>query len=163
MVLRFCCDHSLPLTGQQELNVYSEHHHTDNSKNKYIFRAHPSYRDDSGQVGNVWYDWANFDVDDQSIPCQIMCFVNITSIIDNPLPVNGYPIQETGNYAVVRRFVSQPKKHPRSSLVLTGKLWMDCFYFTVTVSYRLLLLCKIISPHHPSVINFLLFAIVMLG
>ena len=39
-----------------------------------IFRVHPSYRTNSGQVSGVWYDWAIFNINGNDIPCQILLF-----------------------------------------------------------------------------------------
>ena len=61
-VLQFCCDKALPNIKSSEIEGFTEHHRRDEiTKQKFIFRSNPAYRSDSGQVCDVWYDWASFD------------------------------------------------------------------------------------------------------
>lgn len=130
LVLEFCCKQVLPVTGKNTIRGYTVHHREDGDGNKYIFRAHPSFRHTSGQTCNVWYDWALFVADDQLIPCQIMCFVHIDTLADIPERlVSGYPVNHTGQYAIVRRFSSAPTPHRWSKFVSTGNLLEDLFLF----------------------------------
>ena len=75
-ILKFCCDRVLPLVSNNQLEGCTEHHRlgfVDGTQ--FIFRCHPSYRSNSGQVCDRWYDWAVFSVESKSIPCQIFFFL----------------------------------------------------------------------------------------
>eukprot|EP00536_Pseudo-nitzschia_multiseries_P008551 jgi/Psemu1/20716/gm1.20716_g len=64
-----------------------------------VFCAHPSFKSDSGQLFNVWYNWENFQLDLldgrglQVYPCQI-------------LSVSGFELVHDGYYAIARCFLS---------------------------------------------------------
>ena len=108
-VLEFCHIYVLPLTGKNSLDLYTKHHRIDKtSQKKHIFRANPSFQNNSGQDSNIWYDWAAFDMDEQSIPCQILCFVDLQSLVSTTTNIGGYVISSPGTYAVVRRFLHDP-------------------------------------------------------
>ena len=86
----------------------------------YKFRAHPSYRANSGQKTDVWFDWACFkfigdDGVEKVAPAQILCFLF-------PGAEHGNNYREHEPYAIVRSFNSPPKKHTSSSIVYVGKL-----------------------------------------
>ena len=105
-VPKFCCDEVIPKIKSTELNGFTEHHRQDEfTRQKFIFRSNPAYRSDSGQVCNVWYDWASFDYlerdeDEERLPAQILCFLNINDWNDKQY--------EIGPYAVVRNLNSPP-------------------------------------------------------
>jgi len=78
----------------------------------------------------VWYDWAIFVVEDQKeIPCQILCFIDITNLKNTDSKVGDYVIDTTGPHAVVRRFHDEPKSIPGSlsHTVQVGKLMDGLF------------------------------------
>eukprot|EP00536_Pseudo-nitzschia_multiseries_P006937 jgi/Psemu1/16476/gm1.16476_g len=111
---------------------------------KLLFHAHPLFKSDSGQFSNIWYNWANFQLDLldghglQVYPCQILCLL----YLEGPFPlgssISGFKLVHNGYYAVACCFVSadplpskreKGKKH-RHTLVkreLCNKLYLcDC-------------------------------------
>ena len=120
-VINFCCNHVLPAVETDVLSGFTEHKRTDGgSSQKLLFRAHPSYKSDSGQQCNVWFDWAYFllhlpnkrgeyPIDENGrpvlkrFPCQILCFLDIERPIGN-MSVSGFDLHDPGYYAVVRCF-----------------------------------------------------------
>ena len=132
-VLEFCCEHVIPLVPyESKIMGFTEHNRFDESNNtKYLFRSHPSYRKDSGQVNAVWYDWALFSVDEKHIPCQILCFLLLPELKQAISNVEGYVIDTPGAYAIVRRFHDEPKSltNPSSGIVQEGTLMNKLFLF----------------------------------
>lgn len=112
-VLDFCCSIvcdliQYPPGTERCINGFTEHHRSD-GVDKYIFRAHPSYKSSEGLQSEVWYDWAEFQFDDDNIlPCQILCFLEICNLIEAQFSVNGVHMEGDGIYAVVRCFQNQP-------------------------------------------------------
>ena len=111
IIVSFCCNQILPLLHDPVVTGFTEHKTgiTDNNQ-KQIFRAHPSYRSDTGQINSIWYDWALFEVDKVQIPCQILCFLDIGRLKDSVVPpvVEGHELKSNSKCAVVRPFVSPP-------------------------------------------------------
>ena len=66
-------------------------------------------------------------MDDQLIPCQILCFVYLEELVSNDTRIGGYLIDTPGNYAIVRRFEKAPKTIPQSSFVQSGQLLQGLF------------------------------------
>ena len=130
-VLQFCCDKVLPiLTDTSQITGFTEHNRHDRSTDTtYLFRSHPCYRSDTGQVDAVWMDWALFQADDMKIPCQILCFVVIKELNNGPNMVQGYDIQTPGNYAVVRRMESETEVIPHCNFVRRGRLMGGLFLY----------------------------------
>jgi hypothetical protein len=112
-VLNFCCFEILPhiqFIPEEEkcLIGFTEHHRTD-SVEKFIFRAHPSYKSSDSSHPEVWYDWAIIQFDsDLSLPCQILCFLHLQNLTQPHLKINGVSLDGDGQYAVVRCFKSAP-------------------------------------------------------
>ena len=133
-VLQFCCDNILPIIEQTTIEGFTEHKRKDQGDNLgYIFRCHPSYRSKTGQLSNVWYDWAIFMVDDKPIPCQILCFIELNDNLDLKVPlkvVQGYNIDSDGQYAVVRRFSDVPTRVRKSTIVSKGQLENKLYLFS---------------------------------
>lgn len=143
-VLKFCCDVVLPAVGSSKVFGTTEHKRYDQSREmKLLFRAHPSFKSDSGQLSNVWYDWANFQLDLldgrglKVYPCQILCLL----YLEGPFPVgssvSGFELVHDGYYAVARCFVSadpipskrdKGKKH-HHALVKLGELRNKLYLF----------------------------------
>ena len=116
------------MTLNKRLYAFTEHQRLDElSEEKHTFRANPSYRDDSGQDANVWFDWALFDMDDSQIPCQILCFIKLTNLSSTDHTIGGYPINVPGNYAVIRRFLNPAKSIPHSNFIQQGFLMNDLY------------------------------------
>jgi hypothetical protein len=97
---------------------FTEHNRVCGESNTRLkFRASPSYRSDSGQLANVWYDWAEFKFvnhrdREEFLPCRIHCFLDLSSWIEF----------EEALYAVVQVFENEPRAHPSSNIVSTGEL-----------------------------------------
>ena len=74
-----------------------------------IFRAHPSYRANSRQRRDVWFDWALFDLSgvpniaDCSRPGQIMMFFHMPSLTGD-LSIQGIDLLPGKPHATVRLF-----------------------------------------------------------
>ena len=132
-VLEFCCKHVIPLVpNESRIMGFTEHNRFDEMDDtKYLFRSHPSYRKDSGQVSAVWYDWALFSIDGKKIPCQILCFVFLPELKEANSSVEGYRIDTAGPHAIVRRFFDEPKPltNPSSGIVKEGKVMNRLFLF----------------------------------
>ena len=76
-IISFCCQYVIPITTSFVLEGFTEHIRVDQLNNtKHIFRAHPSYQSTSGQANGVWYDWAIFELEEEMIPCQIICVLS---------------------------------------------------------------------------------------
>eukprot|EP00536_Pseudo-nitzschia_multiseries_P007808 jgi/Psemu1/18800/gm1.18800_g len=79
---------------------------------KLLFRAHPSFKSDSGQLSNVWYDWANFQLDLldgrslQVYPCQILCLLHLEGPFPPGSSASGFELVHDGYYAVACCFLS---------------------------------------------------------
>ena len=139
-VVEFCCKLLLPMTTNEFLDVHTEH-----SRHGFIFRASPSYRSDGGQDSSVWYDWANFDVEGQPIPCQILAFVQINELKPDGQVFRGYPMTPFASYAVVRKFASTPIRIEASRYVRSGKLEKDlCVFECATI------LSEVAVVHNPN-------------
>jgi len=143
-VLKFCCDVVLPAVGSSKVFGTTEHKRYDKSREmKLLFRAHPSFKSDSGQLSNVWNNWANFQLgllDGRGLqvyPCQILCLL----YLEGPFPVgssvSGFELVHDGYYAVARCFVSadpipskrdKGKKH-HHALVKLGELRNKLYLF----------------------------------
>ena len=77
--------------------------------NRQIFRAHPCFRSSSGQVCDVWYDWAYFLFNDnQHLPCQILTFLQIGDVKNENVTVDGISVVSRSLVAVVREFINEP-------------------------------------------------------
>ena len=152
-VLKFCCDIILPIIQSNVVYGFTEHHRLgDDDGLKYIFRAHPSYRDYSGQACSVWYDWALFNLEEganDGVPCQILCLLNLTLSITDSF-VEGYPIVHDGLYAVVRKFRTKGNKvhNSLSDIVWKGEL-DSCLYLLHcdTIMHEVAIVQNITSPH----------------
>eukprot|EP00536_Pseudo-nitzschia_multiseries_P010686 jgi/Psemu1/26727/gm1.26727_g len=97
---------------------------------KLLFCAHPSFKSGSGQLSNVWYDWANFQLNLldgrglQVYPCQI-------------LSVSGFELVHAGYYTVAHCFLSvdpipskrDEGKRDRHALVKQGELRNKLYLF----------------------------------
>ena len=95
-VIRFVTD--IPGVSSASIEGFTEH-----KRGKLMFRAHSSYRSDTGQVTNLWYDWAKFWVDGPitrpvHATSQILCFINLPDFV----PSSRFPDATPGYYAVVR-------------------------------------------------------------
>ena len=132
-VVKFCCQTFIPeddkesiLTGFTEHNCFFE---GDSASHK--FRAHPSFRSDSGQASAVWHDWANFLYWDgetvKETPAQILCFLQLT----HEQALSGGQVG-AGPHAVVRSFQEEPKDFPPSILVRRGVLADDYYVYPCT-------------------------------
>ena len=130
-VLKFCCDKVLPiLKDPSQVMGFTEHNRYDHSTDtNYLFRSHPSYRSDTGQLNAVWMDWALFQADDMQIPCQLLCFIVLTDLKNGSNIVQGYEIQSPGSYAIVRRMTTAPKNIPDCNFVTRGRLMDDLFLY----------------------------------
>ena len=144
-VMRFCCEEVLPvLEDSQSMNGFTEHERYD-SESLLRFRAHPSYRSDSGQIRDVWYDWAWFEEqlpdEDEEIrfPAQIMCFLHLPGPFTGR-SVSGFRVECPGSYAVVR-CMETPKKinsksgieyHKRLAFLERGRIKEGLFLFPCT-------------------------------
>lgn len=121
-IIKYCCEEVLPHLTSSYVDGITEHHRQDKSNNtKYIFRSHPSYRNNSGQNNGVWYDWALFDHDgrgenEDGTPAQILCLLDINTWADQQ--------KSKGIYAVVRKFSSgaMNNRGNKSRIVLNGTL-----------------------------------------
>ena len=145
-IISFCCHHVLPITKSDTLYGFTEHRRIDQENGQqHIFRAHPSYQSTSGQATGIWYDWAMFQLEDETIPCQIMCFLNIDYLKDNAMQtVRGYVIDQNGLYAVVRRFKNTPRPLSERSIISTGEIEDGFISFPVIPYTRRYVLCQII-------------------
>ena len=146
-VLTFCCDHILPIVKSNYVTVRTEHYRQDKARgSRFIFRASPSYLQDGGQDASVWYDWAVFSLEKETIPCQILCFVQIDELVpDIEHKVKGYDVEEYSHFAVVRRMITQPVCIEGSRLVKSGSLSRDMYLFDVET-----IKSEIAVVHNPS-------------
>ena len=132
-VLRFCCEEVLPVLegSPQSISGFTEHVRYNNHE-KIRFRAHPCYRSNSGQTTDVWYDWAYFYEEEETIskggttarnkirfPAQIMCFLHLPGPFTGE-SVSGFKIDSPGFYAVVRR-IKNEKEIPSKSGIRNHK------------------------------------------
>ena len=129
-VIDFCARHVLPCVEPVDgkLIGFTQHERLGQfDKMKYIYRAHPSFRSDSNQRCNSWYDWAYFDVypepnsrhtDPKPYPCHIMCFLDIDEgmVKTPPAELDSVDIV-AGKYAIVRKFSTPPQP-----IKITGRL-----------------------------------------
>eukprot|EP00536_Pseudo-nitzschia_multiseries_P001167 jgi/Psemu1/2691/gm1.2691_g len=83
-VLTFCCDVVLPAAGTSTLCGSTEHKRYDSyCCMGLLFCAHPSFKSDSGQLSNIWYNSKKFHLDLldgrelQVYPCQILCLLHL--------------------------------------------------------------------------------------
>eukprot|EP00536_Pseudo-nitzschia_multiseries_P017856 jgi/Psemu1/52906/gm1.52906_g len=88
-VLKFCCDVVLPAAGTNTLRGSTEHKRYDNYRCMgLLFCTHPSFKSDSRKLPNIWYGWANFQLD----------------LLDRRgLSVSGFELVHNGYYAVACR------------------------------------------------------------
>lgn len=83
------------------------------NKEHVIFRSHPSYRSQSRQQRDVWYDWALFDLenihgfDEYLRPGQVLMFIHVPFLQDKVV-LNGIQLQQNQPHAVVRLFRDRP-------------------------------------------------------
>ena len=77
-IIDYCIEKVLPISDDNILHGFTEYKcQTMDIKDVLkdsIFRAHPSFHNNSGQVSGVWYDWALVNINGKKIPCQIMLF-----------------------------------------------------------------------------------------
>ena len=60
-VINFCTNNVLEAVTMKELKGFTKHRQMDSATTKkLIFHAHPSFKSDSGQECNVWFDWVYF-------------------------------------------------------------------------------------------------------
>ena len=127
LIIDFCCQQVLPHVVGNHLFGFTEYKGTFNN-NYQIFRAHPAYRTDSGQVCGVWYDWAIFDIGlSQTRPCQILCFLDVGELKPGTACIGTQQLQSHHCYVVARPFTRTPQSirpnpDPYSSLVQMGWL-----------------------------------------
>ena len=135
-VIDYCCKQFLH-PGVDVLHGFTEHNRGDQEE-RYKFRAHPSYRCNSGQSSGVWYDWAEFAYDDGNpepahAPAQIMCFLRLGP---ENTPKNNTPedspagLLEKGEYAVVRSFQDPIQPLKPSKIVFKGKLDKNFYFYS---------------------------------
>eukprot|EP00536_Pseudo-nitzschia_multiseries_P015403 jgi/Psemu1/42431/gm1.42431_g len=122
-VLKFCCDMALLAVGTSTLRGSTEHKRYDNYCGvKLLFCAHQLFKSDSGQLSNVWCNWANFQLD---------------LLNGRGLFVRDFKLVHDGYYAVTRCFVSAnpiPSKREiggkhRHALVKHGELRNKLYLF----------------------------------
>ena len=110
-ILDFCIENVLPISSKDVLHRYTEYKCQTRDMNgvyqNSIFRAHPCFHNDSGQVSGVWYDWALVNIDGEKIPCQIMLFLKINQL---KYAIHSFENNNNNNYAVVCQFEEEPKK-----------------------------------------------------
>ena len=137
-VLKFCCETFLPRNQTHgpvlpdAISGFTEFNHQPEVGGEYFkYRSHPSYRGDSGQSCNLWYDWANFvyfqDGDDSEAiaPGQILCLLDLTpeqAQLGTKEPVGG-------PHAVVRSFMDPPKRFRQSKIVQRGLVGHDFYVY----------------------------------
>ena len=124
-VLKYCCDRFLN-SDVSFLQGFTEHNRECDGC-VYKFRAHPSYRSNSGQTSGVWYDWADFlyvtdddgadgEVNTANAPAQILCFLHLG-------PENSpFGDLDRGLYAVVRSFDNPVVPLPPSKIIFQGTM-----------------------------------------
>ena len=126
-VLQYCCDQFV--NDKVSFVLGFTEHNRECDGIVYKFRAHPSYRGDSGQRCNAWYDWADFLYETQEngddgetitnhAPAQIVCFLHLGP--DNT-PLDSKVI-EHGLYAVVQSFDNPVIPFPPSKIIFEGTL-----------------------------------------
>eukprot|EP00536_Pseudo-nitzschia_multiseries_P009428 jgi/Psemu1/23153/gm1.23153_g len=100
-VLKFCWDMILPAAGTSTLPGSTEHKRYDDYRwMGLLFCAHPLFKSDFGQLSNIWYNWANFQLDLldgrglQVYPCQILCLLHLESPFHPGSSVSGFALQE---------------------------------------------------------------------
>ena len=126
-VLQYCCDQFV--NEKVSFVLGFTEHNRECGDSVYKFRAHPSYRGDSGQRCNVWYDWAEFlyetgengengEPNTNHTPAQIVCFLRLGP--DNT-PIHSEVIEQ-GLYALVRSFENPVAPIPPSKIIFEGTL-----------------------------------------
>ena len=105
------------------MNGFTEHHRRDEIMNKKsIFCSNPAYRSNSGQVCDVWYDWASFDYkeredDEEGLPPQILYFLNIDWNDEQ---------NKVGTYALLENLIHHPKNYKVTNQMLYGMdIWLQ--------------------------------------
>eukprot|EP00536_Pseudo-nitzschia_multiseries_P013861 jgi/Psemu1/36697/gm1.36697_g len=94
-VLTFCCNVVLPAAGTNTL-----------------CGPNGAQESDSGQLSNVWYDWANFQLDLldgrglQGYPCQILCLLHVEGPFPPGSSVSRLELVHDGYYTVGHCFLS---------------------------------------------------------
>ena len=132
-VTKFCCQTFIPQDDKESiLSCFTEHNcHFEGDNASHKFRAHPSFRSESGQASGVWHDWANFlYLDGETVketPAQILCFLEL----NDEQAVSGGQAGG-GPHAVVRSFQEEPKDFPPSILVKRGVLADDYYVYPCT-------------------------------
>eukprot|EP00531_Pseudo-nitzschia_arenysensis_P000969 CAMPEP_0116116834 /NCGR_PEP_ID=MMETSP0329-20121206/1249_1 /TAXON_ID=697910 /ORGANISM="Pseudo-nitzschia arenysensis, Strain B593" /LENGTH=935 /DNA_ID=CAMNT_0003610355 /DNA_START=406 /DNA_END=3213 /DNA_ORIENTATION=+ len=117
-VIDCCREALLPKIGNNEqVPGFTEFNKSIGSKNEWErYRAHPSYRSNSGQRNSVWYDWAFCQFrtargEAFTLPCQLLCFLDLRTF------------EAFGDLrVVVRVFTSQPTSVSQCSTVRQGRL-----------------------------------------
>eukprot|EP00536_Pseudo-nitzschia_multiseries_P018435 jgi/Psemu1/55601/gm1.55601_g len=112
-VLKFCCNPVLWAAGTNTLCGSTEHkRYDDYHRMGLLFRAHPSFKSDSGQLSNIWYNWANFQLDllDGRGACFILKALSPLVHLEGPFPpgssVSGFELVHDGYYAITCCFLS---------------------------------------------------------
>ena len=93
---------------------------------KYLYRAHPSFRSNAGLKCDLWYDWALFNCTEGELPGQINCFLEIKEeefVEDSEYLVPDQPT--AGFWCVTREFVAKPTPVTGSRFVTEGTLGKD--------------------------------------
>eukprot|EP00536_Pseudo-nitzschia_multiseries_P009633 jgi/Psemu1/23763/gm1.23763_g len=146
---KFCCNVVLLAAGTNTLCGSPEHKRYDNYRRMgLLFCAHPLFKSDSGQLPNVWYDWANFQLDLlegrglQVYPCQIPCLLHL----EGPFPpagssVSRFELVHGGYYAIACCFLSvdpisskrEKDKRHHHALVKQGELQNKLYLFDCNV------------------------------
>ena len=136
-VINYCGSIISTITNNKKditINGFTEYKVTDKqNENTTIYRAHPSYRSDTTQINNVWYDWAEVNINNKKLPCQLLCFITLPIInADNQCTYNfnDYSLESNVNYVIIRKFKEEPtylrkslsKKDDYSSLIKWGEL-----------------------------------------
>ena len=105
-VIKFVCEKVLPAVSADTISGFTEHKRYDSSYGKnIIFRSNSTYRSDSPQAVNLWYDWATFVVDlgkhgKKRYTCQILCFLKLEELTGKSVPP--FVVDAEGLHAVVR-------------------------------------------------------------
>ena len=132
-VTKFCSETFIPQDDKESiLTCFTEHNcFFEGDPEPHKFRAHPSFRSESGQASGVWHDWANFVYLDgeteKQTPAQILCFLQLN---DDQAVSGGQA--GAGPHAVVRSFLEEPKDFPPSILVKRGVLADDHHVYPCT-------------------------------
>ena len=108
-ILDFCLKVIQRAVDGDTVKGFTENIRYDPTRQKrFIFRAHPSYRDEGLQRDGVWYDWAKFVYNPPPNPQyfggQILCFLDLRNNILDTADAKDLVSNGPGLYAVVRQF-----------------------------------------------------------